>query len=203
MFTKYNYTSYFDEMFNEKGDVRNHYGHVHEQLSNMSENELNSLQHAMQSQMMKQGVTFTLYDDAEGDSLERTIPVDIIPRIIPANEWNMIERGVKQRVTALNQFIRDIYHEQAILREGIIPRKMVLSNPYFLPEMVGVKVPGDVYIPLSGIDLIRDESGQYFVLEDNLRTPSGLSYVYKNRAWMQRLFRDLFFNIISVPLIAV
>ncbi|WP_041580308.1 circularly permuted type 2 ATP-grasp protein [Bacillus sp. 1NLA3E] len=194
VFTKYNYTSYFDEMFNEKGDVRNHYGHVHEQLSNMSENELNSLQHAMQSQMMKQGVTFTLYDDAEGDSLERTIPVDIIPRIIPANEWNMIERGVKQRVTALNQFIRDIYHEQAILREGIIPRKMVLSNPYFLPEMVGVKVPGDVYIPLSGIDLIRDESGQYFVLEDNLRTPSGLSYVYKNRAWMQRLFRDLFFQ---------
>lgn len=194
MFSKYQYESFFDEMFNEDGCIRNHYENVHELLKNMDKNELTNLQNAMQSHMMTQGVTFTLKNDSDGDSLERTIPVDIIPRIIPADEWSFIERGIKQRITALNHFIRDIYHEQVILREGIIPRKMVLSNPYFLPEMVGVKVPGDIYIPLSGIDLIRDKSGQYYVLEDNLRTPSGLSYVFKNRTWMIRLFRDLFFQ---------
>lgn len=194
MFSKYQYESFFDEMFNEDGCIRNHYENVHQVLKNMDKNELTNLQNAMQSHMMTQGVTFTLKNDIDGDSLERTIPVDIIPRIIPADEWSFIERGIKQRITALNHFIRDIYHEQVILREGIIPRKMVLSNPYFLPEMVGVKVPGDIYIPLSGIDLIRDKSGQYYVLEDNLRTPSGLSYVFKNRTWMIRLFRDLFFQ---------
>jgi len=194
MFSKYDYASGYDEMFNEKGGIRNHYEQVHNMLNEMNETDLKNLQSSMQTFMMKQGVTFTLYSGDEGDSLERTIPVDIIPRIIPADEWLMIEKGIKQRVTAMNQFIRDIYHEQVILREGIIPRKMVVSNPYFLTEMMGVEVPGDVYIPLSGIDLIRDESGQYFVLEDNLRTPSGLSYIYKNRTWMLRLFRDLIFQ---------
>lgn len=191
MFSKYDYASGYDEMFNEEGAIRNHYEHVHDMLIRTNETELKKLQTSMQAFMMKQGVTFTLYSGEEGDSLERTIPVDVIPRIIPANEWSMIEKGIKQRVTAVNQFIRDIYHEQVILREGIIPRKMVVSNPYFLTEMMGVEVPGDVYIPLSGIDLIRDESGQYFVLEDNLRTPSGLSYIFKNRTWMHRLFRNL------------
>lgn len=194
MFSKYDYASGYDEMFNEEGEIRNHYEQVHNMLNEMNETDLKNLQSSMQTFMMKQGVTFTLYSGDEGDSLERTIPVDIIPRIIPTDEWSMIEKGIKQRVTAMNQFIRDIYHEQVILREGIIPRKMVVSNPYFLTEMMGVEVPGDVYIPLSGIDLIRDESGQYFVLEDNLRTPSGLSYIYKNRTWMLRLFSDLIFQ---------
>ncbi|MGJ7919490.1 circularly permuted type 2 ATP-grasp protein [Neobacillus sp. LXY-4] len=194
MFSNYEFEHTFDEMINEEGEIRTHYEHVHDLISKMKGKELEELQQSMQSYMMKQGVTFTLYNGEEGDSLERTIPVDIIPRIIPADEWNMIEKGIKQRVTAMNQFIRDIYHEQVILREGIIPRKMVISNPYFLPEMMGVSVPGDIYIPLSGIDLIRDESGQYFVLEDNLRTPSGLSYVFKNRFWMRRLVKDLFFQ---------
>ncbi|WP_147533167.1 circularly permuted type 2 ATP-grasp protein [Bacillus marasmi] len=191
MFSEYDFESSFDEMFDEQGGIRNHYEQIHSQLSEMGESELAELQAAMQKYMMKQGVTFTLYNGNEGNSLERTIPVDIIPRVIPAPEWSLIEKGIKQRVTAMNQFIRDVYHEQVILREGIIPRKMVVSNPYFLTEMMGVKVPGDVYIPLSGIDLIRDESGQYYVLEDNLRTPSGLSYIYKNRAWMKRLFQEL------------
>lgn len=194
MFSEYKHRPFFDEMFNEKGEVRTHYQHIYGQLSKMSRDELHNLQESMQSQMMKQGVTFTLYNKTDGDSLERTIPVDIVPRLIPAHEWAWIEQGIKQRITALNQFIRDIYHEQNILHEGIIPHNMVLSNPYFLPEMIGINVPGDVYIPLSGIDLIRDDSGQYLVLEDNLRTPSGLSYVFKNRSWMIRLFPDLFFE---------
>ncbi|PLS06959.1 circularly permuted type 2 ATP-grasp protein [Neobacillus cucumis] len=194
MFSEYKHQSYFDEMFNEKGGVRDHYEQVYQQFSNMSSVDLNNLQESMQFQMMKQGVTFTLYNETQRDPLERTIPVDVIPRIIPADEWELIEKGIKQRITALNQFIRDVYHEQAILREAIIPRKIVISNPYFLPEMMGVNVPGDVYISLSGVDLIRDDSGQYYVLEDNLRTPSGLSYILKNRSWMIRLFPDLFFQ---------
>jgi uncharacterized circularly permuted ATP-grasp superfamily protein len=194
MFSQYNHLPYFDEMFNQKGEVRAHYEQVYQQLSNKSREELNNLQETMQFQMMKQGVTFTLYNETQKDPLERTIPVDVIPRIIPANEWEMVEQGIKQRITALNQFIRDVYHEQAILRQGIIPRKIVLSNPYFLTEMMGVDVPSDVYISLSGVDLIRDDSGQYFVLEDNLRTPSGLSYILKNRSWMIRLFPELFFE---------
>lgn len=191
MFSKYDLASGFDEMFDEQGGIRIHYQQIYDQLLAMDEAELAKMQGSMQEYMMKQGVTFTLYAGEQGNSLERTIPVDIIPRVIPCDEWSMIEKGIKQRVMAMNQFIRDVYHEQVILREGIIPRKMVVSNPYFLPEMMGVKVPGDVYIPLAGIDLIRDESGQYFVLEDNLRTPSGLSYIYKNRTWMLRLFNDL------------
>lgn len=191
MFSRYDYASGFDEMFNEQGGIRNHYEQIYNQFSQMGESDLEELQVSMQEYMMKQGVTFTLYSGDEGNSLERTIPVDIIPRVIPPAEWSLIEKGIKQRVTAMNQFIRDVYHEQVILREGIIPRKMVVTNPYFLTEMIGVKVPGDVYIPLAGIDLIRDESGQYYVLEDNLRTPSGLSYIYKNRTWMKRLFLDL------------
>jgi uncharacterized circularly permuted ATP-grasp superfamily protein len=194
MFSKYNHLPYYDEMFNQKGEVRAHYDQVYQQLSNKSREELDNLQETMQFQMMKQGVTFTLYNETQKDPLERTIPVDVIPRIIPANEWEMVEQGIKQRITALNQFIRDVYHEQAILRQGIIPRKIVVSNPYFLTEMMGVDVPSDVYISLSGVDLIRDDSGQYFVLEDNLRTPSGLSYILKNRSWMIRLFPDLFFE---------
>ncbi|MEH7416454.1 circularly permuted type 2 ATP-grasp protein [Neobacillus drentensis] len=194
MFFDYEHLPYFDEMFNENGAVRDHYEQVYQQLSRISSDELNSLHESMQFQMMKQGVTFTLYNETQQDPLERTIPVDVIPRIIPANEWEVVEQGIKQRITALNQFIRDIYHEQAILRQGIIPRKMVVSNPYFLPGMMGVDVPGDVYISLSGVDLIRDDSGQYFVLEDNLRTPSGLSYILKNRSWMIRLFPELFFE---------
>lgn len=194
MFSDYKRLSFFDEMFNADGKVRDHYEHVYHQLSKKNRDELHSLQESMQTQMMKQGVTFTLYNQIEGNSLERTIPVDVIPRVIPSAEWALIEKGIKQRVTALNQFIRDVYHEQAILREGIIPRKIVVSNPYFLTEMMGVNVPGNVYIPLSGVDLIRDDSGQYLVLEDNLRTPSGLSYILKNRSWMIRLFPEMFFE---------
>lgn len=194
MFSDYQHLPFFDEMFNQNGDVRAHYEQVYRRLSNVSREELNSLQETMQTQMMKQGVTFTLYNEQQNDPLERTIPVDVIPRIIPANEWKIVEKGIKQRITALNEFIRDVYHEQAILRQGVIPRKIVVSNPYFLTEMMGVDVPGDVYISLSGVDLIRDDAGQYLVLEDNLRTPSGLSYILKNRLWMTRLFSEMFFE---------
>ena len=121
-------------------------------------------------------------------------PFDYIPRIIPKHEWDSIERGMKQRVKALNAFIRDIYFDQRIVKDGVIPRQMIVSNKYFRPEMAGLQVPKDIYITASGIDLIRDEKGRYYVLEDNLRTPSGFSYLYKGRSLMSELFPDLYLS---------
>ncbi len=144
------------------------------------------------------GITFAVYGDkdADGAGTERLIPFDLIPRIIPAQEWRELEMGLVQRVTALNRFIHDIYHEQDILRAGLIPSDMVLGNAQFRPQMQGLAVPGDVYSHISGIDIVRapDEAGQarYFVLEDNLRVPSGVSYMLEDRKMMMGLFPELF-----------
>ncbi len=140
------------------------------------------------------GITFAVYGEDSGK--ERLIPFDIIPRIIPALEWQHIERGLRQRVTALNAFIHDIYHDQEILKAGRIPREQVLGNAQFRPEMVGVNVPGNIYAHIAGVDLVRADhgaaEGEYFVLEDNLRTPSGVSYMLEDRRMMMRLFPELF-----------
>ncbi|MEW9671094.1 circularly permuted type 2 ATP-grasp protein [Ammoniphilus sp. 3BR4] len=194
-FSDYSNLMFYDEMFDPLGKVRPSYKRVYQQFSGMELKELNNLNSFMQSQMVKQGITFTLYsENPEDASLERTIPFDMIPRIITADEWSLLEQGLKQRVRALNAFIWDVYHEQNILKDGIIPRKMIVTNPYFRPEMAGLDIPNQVYIPLSGIDLIRGENGEFYVLEDNLRSPSGLSYVYKNRSLMMHLFPRLFFE---------
>lgn len=194
-FSDYTNLSFYDEMFDQVGNVRPPYKRLNQQFSKMEIEELNNRNSFMQSQMVKQGITFTLYSENQDDaSLERTIPFDMIPRIITQDEWSHLEQGLKQRVRALNQFISDIYHEQNILKDGIIPRKMIITNPYYRPEMSGLDIPNNVYIPLSGIDLIRSETGEFYVLEDNLRSPSGLSYVYKNRSLMMHLFPNLFFD---------
>lgn len=195
VFSGYKRYSFFDEMFDSQGHVRDSYQRLYKQFSTMEPFDLLNRNLSMQSQMMKQGVTFTLYSGNQEElHTERTIPFDMIPRIIPPGEWQTLERGLKQRVKALNLFIKDVYHEQHIMKDGIIPRKLVITNPYFVPEMVGMNIPNDNYIPLSGIDLIRGEHGEYYVLEDNLRNPSGLSYVYKNRSLMMHLFPELFFE---------
>jgi len=195
LFANYGSSVFYDEMFDQHGKVRAPYGTMMKILARMGIDDLNKRHEAMQSEMVTQGITFALYSDAsEASSLERTIPFDMIPRMITAEEWALLERGLKQRVEALNRFIRDIYHEQNILKDGIVPRAMIVHNPYYLPAMAGLKVPGDTYIPLSGIDIIRSETGAFYVLEDNLRTPSGLSYVYQNRAMMKNLFPELFFE---------
>nr|WP_319005084.1 circularly permuted type 2 ATP-grasp protein [Microbulbifer elongatus] len=136
------------------------------------------------------GITFNVYGEEEGT--ERLIPFDLIPRIIPSSEWNHLELGLRQRVTALNRFLHDIYHDQEILNAGIIPAEQVLTNQQFQTAMLGVDLPGNNYIPITGVDLIRDSNGEYFVLEDNLRTPSGVSYMLENRKMMMRLFPELF-----------
>ena len=136
------------------------------------------------------GITFAVYGDAEAQ--ERLIPFDVIPRIMAAKEWALLEKGLKQRVRALNMFLRDIYHGRDILRANIIPDDLIFQNPVFRPEMNGQSVPHDVYVHIAGIDIVRVDADNFIVLEDNARTPSGVSYMLENREIMMRLFPDLF-----------
>ena len=136
------------------------------------------------------GITFAVYGDAEAQ--ERLIPFDVIPRIMSAKEWTLLEKGLKQRVRALNMFLRDIYHGRDILRANIIPDDLIFQNPVFRPEMNGQDVPHDVYVHIAGIDIVRVDADNFIVLEDNARTPSGVSYMLENREIMMRLFPDLF-----------
>ena len=144
------------------------------------------------------GITFAVYGekDESGAGTERLIPFDLIPRIIPAKEWDSLEQGLAQRVTALNRFIHDVYHDQEIIKAGLIPRDQVINNAQFRPEMMGVHVPNNVYSHISGVDMVRAPNaqgeGEYYVLEDNLRVPSGVSYMLEDRKMMMRLFPDLF-----------
>lgn len=188
----YESQTYFDEMFDKDMNVRPHYNYVHRLFSRMKPAELTFRQNAINQRMLEEGITFTLYNENQNEPLERTIPFDYIPRVIPKHEWEMIDRGVRQRISALNAFCHDIYHGQKIVSDGIIPRAMIVSNTYFRPEMAGLHVPGNIYITASGIDLIRDEKGRYYVLEDNLRSPSGFSYLFKGRTLMSELFHDLY-----------
>ena len=135
---------------------------------------------------MNQGITFTVYSSGEG--IEKIFPFDIYPRIIQAAEWEFIERGIKQRLKALNIFLKDVYSHQFIIKDGIIPASLIYSCPNYLREMMNVEVPFNIYTHISGIDLIRDHDGSYYVLEDNLRTPSGVSYMLENRSISYRLF---------------
>jgi uncharacterized circularly permuted ATP-grasp superfamily protein len=183
---------FYDEMFSEEGlGVRSHYRKVYDRLNALKAEEAGAKQAAFDRRMMEEGITFTLYQPSQIQPLERTIPFDLIPRVIPKDEWDTLEKGMLQRVTALNRFVYDIYHEQNIVKDGIVPRRMVVANKYFRPEMMNVQVPGDVYITASGIDLIRDDQGSYYVLEDNLRSPSGFSYLFKSRSMMNQLYPEL------------
>lgn len=137
---------------------------------------------------MNQGITFTVYSDNAG--IERIFPFDILPRIITSAEWDHIEAGIKQRLKALNLFLKDVYHDQKIIKDGVIPAWLVASCPHFTREVYGIDVPYDIYVHISGIDLIRGEDGRFYILEDNLRTPSGVSYMLENREVTKRLFSD-------------
>jgi uncharacterized circularly permuted ATP-grasp superfamily protein len=181
---------FFDEMFGRDGVPLKHYGKVHEAFRQISSDEYQSKRNAVDLAFLRQGVTFNVYGDSRGT--ERVFPFDMVPRIIPAAEWEIIERGLIQRVTALNLFLHDIYHEQRILNDGTIPAHYVLSGKHFRREFVNFAVPKDIYIHICGTDLIRDDKGNYMVLEDNGRCPSGVSYVLENRRAMKRTFRNVF-----------
>jgi len=185
---------FYDEMHGAEGRIRAHYEGVYGTFRGMPPDSLARRQAAMNERMLEEGITYTLYHPDQADPLERLIPFDLIPRIIPSGEWSMLERGLLQRTKALNSFLEDIYHEQHILNDCIIPRKMIVSNRYYRPEMVGLSVPNGMYTTCAGIDLIRDDQGNYFVLEDNLRSPSGYSYLFTSRSITKRMLRELYFS---------
>jgi uncharacterized circularly permuted ATP-grasp superfamily protein len=185
---------FFDEVYDAHNKIRPHYGKLMEQLAQIAPYHVMQKQLAIEKQMQEEGVTYTLYSATQGHMLERTIPFDMIPNIIPHDEWQHLRAGLVQRVKALNAFIKDVYHGQEIVRDGIIEREMIVSNTYFCREMMQLDVPQDMYIAVAGIDLIRNEHGQYFVLEDNLRSPSGFSYLFKGRSLMTNLFPEWYFG---------
>jgi len=178
----------WDEMF-AAGGIRSTYQHFVAAIQNLSADEMTHKDELAKKLFMSQGITFTVYSSGEG--IEKIFPFDIIPRILEAAEWKHIEAGIKQRLKALNIFLKDIYNQQFIIRDGIVPAKLIYSCPNFVRQMVNVNVPFDIYTHISGIDLIRDYDGTYYVLEDNLRTPSGVSYMLENRSITYRIFPDL------------
>jgi uncharacterized circularly permuted ATP-grasp superfamily protein len=188
----------FDEMQATSTSVRPHYARYDQWLSRQPRDVMHARREEAEMVFRRVGITFAVYGekDEDGAGTERLIPFDLIPRIIPAHEWASMEKGLIQRVTALNSFIHDIYHKQEILKAGVIPADQILRNAQFRPEMVGVEVPRQIYSHIAGIDIVRapdaQGNGEYYVLEDNLRVPSGVSYMLENRKMMMRLFPDLF-----------
>ncbi|WP_287877736.1 circularly permuted type 2 ATP-grasp protein [Acidovorax sp.] len=192
----------FDEMYAmlpfDGSDVREHYKRYGQWLARQPADAMQARRAEAEMIFRRVGITFAVYGakDESGAGSERLIPFDLIPRIIPEHEWTQVQRGLVQRVTALNRFIHDVYHGQDILRAGIVPSDLVLNNAQYRPEMVGVQVPRNIYAHIAGIDIVRAADAQgdgvYYVLEDNLRVPSGVSYMLENRKMMMRLFPELF-----------
>ena len=188
---RYEVSDFFDEMFLPTGEPRPHYEQLHKRLVDMTADAFNERRGYADISFLYQGITFTVYGQ-KTEGIERIFPFDLIPRIIPAGEWDLLERGLTQRVTALNQFLFDIYHDQRILKDKIIPHELIFGAKHFRREMMGINVPENVYAHITGTDLVRDDNGKYFVLEDNLRSPSGVSYMLENRQAMKRTFATLF-----------
>ena len=182
--------AFFDEMYAATGQPRPHYRELAEELGRLSSDEFEERRRAVELSFVNQGIGFTVYGQEEG--IERIFPFDLIPRVIPGAEWDRLERGLIQRVRALNLFLEDIYHDQRIVRDGKIPGELLFGARHFMREMIGVEPPGGVYAHVTGVDVIRDDKGDYLVLEDNLRVPSGASYMLENRAAMKRTFSQLF-----------
>ena len=183
----------WDELFDRTSAPHGHCAALVERLGKFYLPEFQTKRSSADLAFVNQGITFSVYSDRRG--VEKIFPFDLIPRTIPASEWGTLETGLVQRVKALNLFLHDVYHDQRILREGVIPTELVLGSKGFREEMIGFTPPGGVYVHICGTDLIRDTDGQLLVLEDNGRTPSGVSYVLENRAVMKRVFPQLFADI--------
>jgi uncharacterized circularly permuted ATP-grasp superfamily protein len=180
----------YDEMFAGPDELHPHYAPLFERFSSLPADELRQRKQAAELSFLNQGITFTVY--GREDKSEHIFPYDLVPRIITADEWATVERGLTQRLTALNLFLKDIYNEGRILADGVVPREIVYSCKHFRRQMVGLQVPRNVYVAICGTDLIRMENGEFVVLEDNLRVPSGVSYMLTNRRVMKRIFPHLF-----------
>jgi uncharacterized circularly permuted ATP-grasp superfamily protein len=180
----------FDEMRGSDGQVRPAYAALDAWLGSLPPDLLDHRRREAELIFRRMGITFAVYGEA--DSTERLIPFDVIPRILAATEWDTLRRGLEQRVKALNAYIKDVYNRRDVIKHGIVPEELVFRNPVFRPEMNGQKVPHDIYVHIAGIDIVRVEAGTFYVLEDNARTPSGVSYMLENREIMLRLFPELF-----------
>lgn len=190
-FEQYEVEGFFDETFaREDNSIRPMYRETADYFANLSDDRMKSSLRSLERTFLKQGVTFTVYSDGQGT--ERIFPFDPFPRIIPADEWATIEQGLRQRIQALNLFLKDIYSDRRILKEGIIPEELIKTSKHNRAEFAGVKLPHDTYVHICGTDLIRDNDGRYCVLEDNGRCPSGVSYMLENRLAMKRTFPDLY-----------
>jgi uncharacterized circularly permuted ATP-grasp superfamily protein len=186
----YEVGDFYDEMFQEDGQPRPYYRALYDRFWQFKNDDLERRQTAAERSMRRLGITFSVYGDLEGS--ERIIPFDICPRIIAESEWQWIERGLKQRIIALNRFIDDIYHKQSIVRDGVIPEFVVQTCTTLRQQCMGLDPPLGVWCHITGVDLVRDREGQFFVLEDNLRCPSGVSYVLQNRQLMKQTFPQIF-----------
>jgi uncharacterized circularly permuted ATP-grasp superfamily protein len=182
----------YDEMYDAGGNVRPHYARFAEWMNDTRDTRIAQKRRQAEISFHRVGITFAVYGEESGG--ERLILFDIAPRIIPAGEWNVLEAGLIQRVRTLNMFLHDIYHDRRILEFGVIPESLVLKNAQYRPQMAGIDLPNQVYAHIAGIDIVRADAGEYeyYVLEDNLRVPSGVSYMLENRKMMMRLFPELF-----------
>jgi uncharacterized circularly permuted ATP-grasp superfamily protein len=189
-FAGYDSNGFYDEMFDGDGQPRPDCQSLFQRIRSLPPDDLIRRQRAADRSMVQLGITFNVYGDRSG--LERIIPFDIIPRIVCRDEWQMLERGLRQRITALNLLIDDLYHEQKIVRDGVLPEHVVATAKGFRKQCVGLNPPRGIWCHITGTDLVRDTDGQYYVLEDNLRCPSGVSYVLQNRQLMKQTFPQLF-----------
>ena len=189
-FSSYQTDGFYDEMFEADGTARPHARLLLETIESLSDGQLIRYKHAAERLLLQLGITFNVYGDSAGT--ERIFPFDLIPRIVPAEEWDRVERGLKQRIHALNEFIGDIYHDQKILKDGVIPADVIHSAASYRKQCHGLNPPFGVWCHITGTDLVRDRDGNFYVLEDNLRVPSGVSYVLENREVLKQIFPRVF-----------
>ncbi len=193
LFANYDRAGFFCEMFGGSPEPAAHTDAIRDRMRNMKVSTLQRRAQSSDRELYNLGITFTVYSDR--NAIDRVLPFDVIPRVLSRDDWSHIERGCVQRVAALNRFLHDVYHEQHILNDGTVPAELVVGNSNFRPEMKGLDLPHGTYVSICGIDLVRDGQGVFRVLEDNARTPSGVSYVVENRHLMMRAFPDLTSNV--------
>ncbi len=190
LFNNYPVQQHFDEMFDAEGKCRSNYTELQKKLNKYSEKKLTQLQHSTDKAQKSMGMTFNVYHDNQG--IEKILHLDLIPRIIKGSEWKVIDEGLQQRIEAINLFIDDIYNDQKILKNKVIPKEMILSSSDYLEPCVGLKPPKGIWCHITGSDIVRDATGKIYVLEDNLRCPSGVSYMLENREIIKKAFPELF-----------
>lgn len=197
MLTRYPYQDFYDEMIGQDGKCRGHYNPLMDLLKQLSKKKLQQLQFSTDKAQMSMGMTFNVYHDDQG--IEKILHLDVIPRIITGREWKQIEEGLKQRIQALNLFLHDIYHDQKILKDKAVPKDLILSSENYLEVCRGLNTPHNIWCHITGSDIVRDKHGDFMVLEDNLRCPSGVSYLLENREIVKRTFPNLFAQLGVIP----